>query len=43
MNDYIEGYEMMPDWFVEELEAQEFEDYLVSLGYYENVKEGGNS
>lgn len=36
MNDLgqIEGYEMPPAWYYEDLEAQEFEKYLVEIGYY---------
>jgi len=30
----VEGYEMIPDWYAEELEAQEFETYLKTSGYY---------
>jgi hypothetical protein len=39
-NDYllenVEGYEMMPDWYAEQLKAQEFELHLIESGYYKS-------
>jgi hypothetical protein len=31
----IESYEMIPEWMVIQLEAQEFETFLIDTGYYE--------
>jgi hypothetical protein len=30
----VEGFEMMPEWMLIQLEAQEFETFLVETGYY---------
>ena len=34
--DYIEGYEHAPQWWIEQKEFDEYENYLVEIGYYEN-------
>jgi hypothetical protein len=34
----IEGFEMMPEWYIQQLEAQEFETFLVEAGYYKTFE-----